>query len=70
VVKIVGYLPETGNYKSPSIIGKGEGDGGKGVVIMAVRNAYRRIQKWEANLSGDALSTKVGRLKDMMKIAS
>ncbi len=34
---------------------------------MAVRNAYRRIQKWEANLTGEALSEKVGRLKDMMK---
>jgi hypothetical protein len=34
---------------------------------MAVRNAYRRIQKWEASLDGDALSVKVGRLKDMMK---
>jgi hypothetical protein len=34
---------------------------------MAVRNAYRRIQKWEANLDGEALSVKVGRLKDMMK---
>ena len=34
---------------------------------MAVRNAYRRIQKWEANLSGDALSVKVGRLMEMMK---
>ena len=34
---------------------------------MAVRNAYRRIQKWEANLDGEALSVKVGRLKDLMK---
>ncbi len=33
---------------------------------MAVRNAYRRIQKWEANMDGEALSTKVGRLKPMM----
>ena len=34
---------------------------------MAVRNAYRRIQKWDASLAGDSLSTKVGRMKDMMK---
>ena len=34
---------------------------------MAVRNAYRRIQKWEANLSGESLSEKVGRLKESMK---
>ncbi|MBS7252244.1 MAG: hypothetical protein KIH08_16895, partial [Candidatus Freyarchaeota archaeon] len=63
-------LPKTGNDKSPSIpgrLGKVTGMAGKGGVIMAVRNAYRRIQKWEANLSGEALSEKVGRLKDMMK---
>ncbi len=34
---------------------------------MAVRNAYRRIQKWDANYAGEALSVKAGRLKDMMK---
>lgn len=34
---------------------------------MAVRNAYRRIQKWEANMDGEALSVKVGRLKPSMK---
>lgn len=34
---------------------------------MAVRNAYRRIQKWEASLAGESLSVKVGRQKDMMK---
>ncbi len=34
---------------------------------MAVRNALRRIQKWDTKLSGDVLSEKVANLKPMMK---
>lgn len=37
------------------------------MVILAVRNAIRRIQKWDSNLSGDVLSERVANLKPMMK---
>lgn len=34
---------------------------------MAVRNTVRRIEKWDAKLSGDVLSEKVAKLKPMRK---
>ncbi len=34
---------------------------------MAVRNALRRLQKWDIKLAGDVLSERVANLKPMMK---
>jgi len=34
---------------------------------MAVRNALRRIEKWDMKLAGDVLSERVANLKPMMK---
>lgn len=34
---------------------------------MSVRNALRRIDKWDLKLTGDSLSAKVANLKPMMK---
>ena len=34
---------------------------------MAVRNALRRLQKWDIKLAGDVLSEQVANLKPMMK---
>ena len=34
---------------------------------MAVRNALRRLQKWDVKLAGDVLSERVANLKPMMK---
>ncbi len=34
---------------------------------MAVRNALRRIEKWDVKLAGDVLSERVANLKPMMK---
>ncbi|MCX7785782.1 MAG: hypothetical protein N2201_06120 [candidate division WOR-3 bacterium] len=34
---------------------------------MAVRNALRRVDKWDLKLNGDVLSEKVATLKPMMK---
>ncbi len=49
----------------PGMLRKTKGLAGKGGVIMALRNAYRRIQKWDKKLSGDVLSRRVAELKPM-----
>jgi hypothetical protein len=37
------------------------------MILLAVRNALRRIEKWNIKLDGDVLSERVAKLKPMMK---